>query len=75
MVGDQATTTGSIGGQPGHIKSVLRGRGRISRSYTVWCGRCDFWMHATGNPTRDALRNGWHWTRRDGWICADCFGS
>jgi len=54
-------------------------KGRITRSYTVWCALCENWRHADGSSVRssgqDVKRWGWKLTKKHGWVCPSCHKS
>ena len=59
----------------------MKGNGRISIEYTVWCGcpfcDCMHWSYLAARTKRDAAREakqayGWVFTRAWGWVCKRC---
>lgn len=58
------------------MTSSLNGAGRISREFTVWCGRCNRWdqtsdVNTVGAMKKWARRHGWKLTKGDGWVCPE----
>lgn len=52
-------------------------KGRISKSFTVWCGRCPNWadlpdVSRTNPPTKAARYCGFRPNKEFKWLCADC---